>query len=304
LLAGAVVCPAYAQSVGVSPSTADFVKEAAISDMFEIQSSQIAVTQTSDPTKIFCIVFDSAAMRRLTRLAEPARLRGANNKRPADLGLELAARLAVSRRPWASAMQAFVGKDWKRRTSRAPGLLRAPWLGLLALGLASLGLSGCKREERELRLDPPIAAALDEIALMPIAIGGAPPQVYAAQGKPYEGNAYNLNQGKRAYGAFGCKDCHGDGSGGSGPSLLDGWWNYGPDIVSIVASIRDGRPGGMPAFRDRIVTEQIWQLAGYVQTLGSYSPPTGAPGRDDDRQTRPAENRAPATFAPLEPPGG
>jgi putative membrane protein len=50
--------PAYAQSLGertgvnsmlgISPSTADFVKEAASSDMFEIQSSQLAVERASD----------------------------------------------------------------------------------------------------------------------------------------------------------------------------------------------------------------------------------------------------------------
>ena len=55
--------PALAQSVsektgvnsliGVSPSTADFVKEAAISDMFEIQSSQLATERSDDATKTF-----------------------------------------------------------------------------------------------------------------------------------------------------------------------------------------------------------------------------------------------------------
>jgi putative membrane protein len=56
--------PAFAQSVGektgvnsmlgVSPTTADFVKEAAISDMFEIQSSELAETKVTDPqTKTF-----------------------------------------------------------------------------------------------------------------------------------------------------------------------------------------------------------------------------------------------------------
>jgi cytochrome c oxidase cbb3-type subunit 3 len=67
-------------------------------------------------------------------------------------------------------------------------------------------------------------------------------------------------------------------------------------MVSIVASIHDGRPHGMPAFKDRMTSEQIWQLAGYVQTIGAYSTKAAAPGRDDDKQTRPAENRAPASI--------
>jgi cytochrome c oxidase cbb3-type subunit 3 len=157
--------------------------------------------------------------------------------------------------------------------------------------------AGCQREERQLRLDPPVAAALERVSLMPNKIGGAPPPVYTALERPYEVNAYNLSQGKRLYSWFGCKACHGDGEGGAGPAFLDGWWLYGPQMVSIFSSIRDGRPHGMPPFRDKMTTEQIWQLAGYVQTIGAYSAKTAAPGRNDERQTRPAENRAPAAAA-------
>lgn len=39
--------------VGVTPSTQDFVKEAAQSDMFEIQSSQLALTQADAATKTY-----------------------------------------------------------------------------------------------------------------------------------------------------------------------------------------------------------------------------------------------------------
>ena len=52
----------------------------------------------------------------------------------------------------------------------------------------------------------------------------------------------------------------------------------------------------MPEFGTKLSTEQIWQLTGYVQVLGAYSPPTGAPSRDDGVQTRPAENRGPAAI--------
>jgi putative membrane protein len=55
--------PALAQSVsektgvnsvlGVAPATADFVKEAAIGDMFEIQSSMLAEQKADAPTKAF-----------------------------------------------------------------------------------------------------------------------------------------------------------------------------------------------------------------------------------------------------------
>jgi putative membrane protein len=40
-------------AVGVSPSTPDFVKEVAISDMFEIESSKLAVQKSDAATKTF-----------------------------------------------------------------------------------------------------------------------------------------------------------------------------------------------------------------------------------------------------------
>ncbi|GBD50179.1 cytochrome c oxidase subunit III [Methylopila sp. Yamaguchi] len=173
---------------------------------------------------------------------------------------------------------------------------------VLAAALAGLALSACEREERVMRRDPPVVAALDEAALLPGGVGGAEPLAHVALGKPYETNAYEIAQGKRLYAAMNCAGCHGDGSGGVGPSLIDGWWAYGADLPSLYATIRDGRPRGMPPYRQKLPPDSIWQLAGYVQTLASYSAKTAAPGRDDAPQTRPAENRAPATQAPLEPP--
>lgn len=162
--------------------------------------------------------------------------------------------------------------------------------------LFALALAGCEREERQFRLDPPVLAELEKTRLMSNGISGTPPEVYYAMSEPYESNAYNLSEGKRLYSWFGCATCHGDGQGGVGPSFLDGWWLYGPEMVSIVASIRDGRPHGMPAFRDKMTIEQIWQLSGYVQTIGAYSAKTAAPSRSDTKQVRPSENRAPASI--------
>jgi cytochrome c oxidase cbb3-type subunit III len=165
---------------------------------------------------------------------------------------------------------------------------------LVALPLALI-LTGCEREKRDLRLDPPSLEALDEVATMPNGIAGAPPDVYVAQNRTYEVNAYQLSQGKRLYEWFNCTGCHANGGGGAGPALLDGWWRYGPDPVSVFVSIRDGRPHGMPSYRDKLTVEQIWQLAAYVQTIGMASGETAAPSRNDEMQSRPAENRGPAS---------
>ena len=40
-------------ALGISPSTSDFVQQAAISDMFEIQSSELATKRTEGKTKAF-----------------------------------------------------------------------------------------------------------------------------------------------------------------------------------------------------------------------------------------------------------
>lgn len=182
----------------------------------------------------------------------------------------------------------------------------------VAIGIAICFAAGIGwvREARQYRSDPPVTDALERIRLMPNGIDGAPPEVYFALGKPYEKTAFDLSQGKRLYSWFGCAACHGTGEGGTGPSFIDGWWYYGPSMVSIFASIHDGRPHGMPAFRDRMTTDQIWQLAGYIKTLGAYSASKTAPSRNDDPHTRPAENRAPASVlfnegpAPLHPDQG
>lgn len=166
----------------------------------------------------------------------------------------------------------------------------------LSLGLlVSLCVAGCQREERALRTDPPVAEALAKVALAPEGISGAPPDVEVAQGPMYDSNAWQLSQGKRLYDWFNCKGCHADGGGVAGPGFMSGWWRYGPQIESVYASIRDGRPHGMPPFRNRMTDDQIWQLAGYVRSIGMFEPQTGAPARNDEMQSRPAESRGPAT---------
>ncbi|WP_184455696.1 c-type cytochrome [Rhizobium aethiopicum] len=174
---------------------------------------------------------------------------------------------------------------------------------LLSMFVIGAAIGGA-RHPRQYRADPPVTSSLDQFRLMPDMIGGTPPDVYFALGKPYESTAYDLSQGKRLYSWFGCPTCHGDGRGGTGPSFLDGWWFYGSEMVSVVASIRDGRPHGMPAFANQMTSDQIWQLAGYVRTIGAYSALYTAPSRNDDKHTRPAENRAPAATLFEEGPAG
>jgi cytochrome c oxidase cbb3-type subunit 3 len=173
-------------------------------------------------------------------------------------------------------------------------------VGRSTLALVAL-LAACKREERSFRVDPPVARALDQVRVMPGGISGTPPAVDRAEGHLFENNAYQLSQGKQLFDWFNCSGCHAKGGGASGPALMDAWWRYGPDPVSVFVSIRDGRPHGMPAFRDKLTTEQVWQLTYYIRALATTAPKTASPNRNDEMQSRPAENRGPATFAPSKP---
>jgi len=157
-----------------------------------------------------------------------------------------------------------------------------------------LALAACKREKREFRADPIARDDRGEISMVSIAAGPAPPEARGSSiGADYEQNAYHLNQGKKLYVWFHCNGCHANGGGDSGPPLMDEKWIYGGAIENIVATIREGRPNGMPSFRGRIPGDQVWQIAAYVRSMGRSVPLDAAPGRNDSLHARPAENRQP-----------
>ncbi len=75
-----------------------------------------------------------------------------------------------------------------------------------------------------------------------------------------------------------CAACHGAGGAGNPgfPVLADDDWLYGGDIDTIVASITDGREGGMPAFGGQLTEQQLDDLAKHVMALSQGS--SHAPG--------------------------
>src|SRR5215217_8877 len=162
-----------------------------------------------------------------------------------------------------------------------------------ALTLAVL-LAACEREERSYRSDAVANESREQIALVPLTAGpGQPTESRSGKGKKIEQNAYQLSQGKQLFKWFNCSGCHANGGGGSGPALMDDKWIYGSEIENIVATIREGRPNGMPSFRNKIPDDQMWQIAAYVRSMGRYVPSDAAPSRDDRLHPRPAENRLP-----------
>jgi cytochrome c oxidase cbb3-type subunit III len=171
---------------------------------------------------------------------------------------------------------------------------------LLALACALLA-AGCEREERAFRPDPAAQDTPQQVALSPLSPGAQPPQQSVPRdGGTYERNAYHVSQGKTLYTRFNCNGCHANGGGGMGPALMDDKWIYGDRIESIVATIQDGRPNGMPSFRGRIPDDQVWQIAAYVRSMSGQLRKDVAPSRSDTMSAGPSENRRPQ----LEPKAG
>jgi cytochrome c oxidase cbb3-type subunit 3 len=104
----------------------------------------------------------------------------------------------------------------------------------------------------------------------------------ADRAEAFAGNAYHLSQGQRLYAWMNCSGCHSHGGGGMGPPLMDDEWRYGGSMKAIVATILDGRPNGMPSFRNRITKDQAWQLASYVRSLSARTREDALAGRADE----------------------
>jgi cytochrome c oxidase cbb3-type subunit III len=167
-------------------------------------------------------------------------------------------------------------------------------LALALVPCAGLFLSACEREDRPFRPTNVANESEEKISLVSIAPGPTGPlEARSGKGKEYENNAYHLSQGKKLFSWFNCTGCHANGGGGSGPPLMDDKWTYGGEIENIVATIREGRPNGMPSFRGKVPDDQIWELAAYVRSMSGLESAAASPGRNDDMMARPSENRLP-----------
>jgi len=88
----------------------------------------------------------------------------------------------------------------------------------------------------------------------------------------YEANAYHISQGQQLYDRFNCTGCHAHGGGDIGPALMDQEWIYGGKAEQIVATLIQGRPNGMPSFRNMLTEQQMWQIAAYVRSMSGNVP--------------------------------
>lgn len=76
-----------------------------------------------------------------------------------------------------------------------------------------------------------------------------------------------IGAGKKEYAAR-CAACHGpDGKGGIGPDLTRKSYKFGRTAPEVTRSIVEGRPGGMPAFKNDLSGDKIEGLVQYVLSL-------------------------------------
>jgi len=153
--------------------------------------------------------------------------------------------------------------------------------------------AACHREERNTGPSPEQGAGEQPSPVTTLAPGGARPSPVNSKAAEFEGNAFHLSEGKRLFDQFNCSGCHAKGGGGMGPALMDEKWIYGGSTEQIHATIRDGRPNGMPAFGGLIPDDQIWELSVYVRSLSGKESSAAAPSRNDEMMPHPSENRLP-----------
>ena len=151
-------------------------------------------------------------------------------------------------------------------------------------------VSGCERESRP--VDKLGAAMTQKETLTSLYAGPVPNDI--ASVSPFQQNAWGMSEGKRLFTFYNCSGCHSNGGGGMGPALMDDKWIYGSQPINIFSSIVEGRPNGMPAWRNKISDAQVWQIVAYVQSMSGQASQPAMPGRSDHMRYSTPENNRPA----------
>ena len=165
--------------------------------------------------------------------------------------------------------------------------MRSSRAATIFLLLASAALGSCQREARETE-DAPLPFSQQKLATTTtVMAGGGPAGAPDPRVAHYEKNAWHLSEGQRLYEQYNCVECHAHGGGGIGPALMDDEWIYGSSSPQIVADMIQGRPNGMPSYRNLLTEEQMWQIAAYVRSLSAHVPKDVPPSRADDLASGP-----------------
>ena len=149
-------------------------------------------------------------------------------------------------------------------------------------------VASCKREQRQFSAPPATFKSYD-VTLSDIhpGLAGTPQPVQNVSDQ----RAYDTNEGKRLFMQYNCSGCHFNGGGGIGPPLMDEKWIYGDKPEQIYSTIVEGRPNGMPSFRQKIPDNQVQELAAYVRSMSGQLRKDVAPTRNDTMNARRSEQR-------------
>jgi cytochrome c oxidase cbb3-type subunit III len=164
---------------------------------------------------------------------------------------------------------------------------RVAWVASLLIAIPG---AACHRETRDLRPSP-AGARFSAGTLLAEMRASEPLTSIEHFTRDYQENAYAMNEGKRLFAAYNCTGCHAHGGGAIGPALMDDRWIYGAAPADVFATIIEGRPNGMPAFRGKIADFQVGQLVAYVRSMSGLAGKISAPGRNDEMQVEAGENR-------------
>lgn len=152
---------------------------------------------------------------------------------------------------------------------------------LFSAPIFALALQGCDRETRETQAQSLPDLRLATVPSTDLAAGGSAPPQPQPEAAHYQGNAYHISQGQQLYEQFNCTGCHANGGGDIGPALMDEEWIYGGEMSQIVGTLIQGRPNGMPSFRNVLTAQQMWQIAAYVRSMSGNVPKDAASSRSD-----------------------
>ena len=85
----------------------------------------------------------------------------------------------------------------------------------------------------------------------------------------YQANFYQIGQGGRYFGWYGCAACHHERADPV-RNLADGTWRHGGGVAAVYAAIADHHRG---ADYGRVIPpEQLWQITAYVRDLPTHTP--------------------------------
>lgn len=177
---------------------------------------------------------------------------------------------------------------WSHPSRLYPPLNDVSLCGSVLFAMVLIFAGACKRETRSFHVSATEASPPSGVRLSTLHPGLESPPPHTVNG--FEENAPAVSEGKRLFSAMNCVGCHANGGGGMGPSLIDKRWIYGNAPEQIFATIAQGRPNGMPAFGEKLTTQQIWQLAAYVRSMSGMISTNVAPGRNDHMKSNPPEN--------------